>query len=208
MVAHLVLDTIGEAEQLWLDFRVEWRHKSKVVSTVVHSLQAHLIHSVMTLFLPAPRSSSFSRSLADSSCPNHRTPCWGTVERYKDTISQIHPCSCLLSLSLPLSHFDTHIETSQNKAEIFSILSARLSIHLSKLRSLVCQWIAVRNRQESLTTMVRGTQFKSVRMYCPPCFCTWAVGLFDSNLMKSSFAVLFAWLICSSSWRTYNSVQV
>lgn len=121
MVAHLVLNTIGEAEQLWLDFRVEWRHKSKVVSAVVHSLQAHLIHSVMTLFLPAPRSSSFSRSLADSSCPNHRTPCWGTVERYKDTSSQIHPCSCLLSLSLSLTSTHTlkHPKTRQKSFPFF-----------------------------------------------------------------------------------------
>lgn len=117
MVAHLVLDTIGEAEQLWLEFRVEWRHKSKVVSAVVHSLQAHLIHSVMTLFLPAPRSSSFSRSLADSSCPNPRTPCWGTVERYKDTSSQIHPCSYLLSPSLTLRH--THRKIPKQGRNLF-----------------------------------------------------------------------------------------
>lgn len=99
MVAHLALNTIGEAKQLWLDFRVEWRHKSKFASAVVHSLQAHLIHSAMTLFQPAPRSSSFSRSLVDSSCPNHQTPCWGTVERYKDTTN-----TPMFSLSLTLSH--------------------------------------------------------------------------------------------------------
>lgn len=156
MVAHLALKPIEEAEQLWLNFRVEWRHKSKFVSAVVHSLQAHLIHSVMTLFQPAPRSSSFSRSLVDSSCPNHQTPCWGTVERYKDTSTQMCPCS------LALSRSHTHTKMSKNKADLFSILSFRLLIHLWKWRSSACQWIAARNRPESLTTMVRGAQQRNV----------------------------------------------
>lgn len=104
MLAHFVLKPIEEAEQLWLNFRVEWHHKSNFVSAVVHSLQAHLIHSAMTLFQPAPRNSSFSRSLVDSSCPNHQTPCWGTVERYKDTSTQMHPSFFSLSLSHTLKY--------------------------------------------------------------------------------------------------------
>lgn len=150
MVAHLLLNPIEEAEQLWLNFRVEWRHKSKFVSAVVPSLQAHLIHSAMTLFQHAPRSNSFSRSLVDSSCPNHQTPCWGTVERYKDTSTKKY--AHILSPSLTLSHTLEHPKTRQN-----SFLSLRLSIHLSKWRSSASRWTAVRNRQESLTTMVRGT---------------------------------------------------
>lgn len=116
-VAHLVFKPIQEAKQLWLNFRVEWRHKSKFVSAVVHYLQAHLIHSAMTLFQPAPRSSSFSRSLVDSSCPNHQTPCWGTVERYKETSTQMHPCSFSLSLSFSLFH--THQNVQKQSRTLF-----------------------------------------------------------------------------------------
>lgn len=194
MVAHFVLKPIEEAEQLWLNFRVEWRHKSNFVSAVVHSLQAHLIHSAMTLFQPAPRSSLFSRSLVDSSCPNHQTPCWGTVERYKDTSAQMHPCS------LSLSHTLKCPKTKRNS----SVPSFRLSIHLWKWRSSACQWIAVRNRQELLTTMVRGTQQKSVwnfvfHFFKAPCFtaspalCGGSLFLY-TNLTKSSSA--------NSTWTT------
>lgn len=114
MVAHLVLKSLKEAEQLWLIFRVEWRHKSWFVSVVVHFLQAHLIHSAMTLFQPAPRSSSFSRSLVDSSCPNHQTPCWGTVERYKDTSTQMRSCSFSLPFPPFLSYSPNYHKTKWN----------------------------------------------------------------------------------------------
>lgn len=65
--------------------RTEWWLIWKAFLYRVVSFQAHLIHSVTTLFPPIPRSNSFWRSSVVSSCPNHQTPCWVTVERYKHT---------------------------------------------------------------------------------------------------------------------------
>ena len=81
-------------------------------SAVLRSLQAPSTHSVMTRSQLTLRSSSFSRSLVDSSCPNHQTPCWATVERYKCTKHTL--CANFLhlsSFSVSLSHTHTHKHT-------------------------------------------------------------------------------------------------
>ena len=71
-------------------------------SALFHSLQAPSTRSVMTRFQLTLRSNSFSRSLADSSCPNRQIPCWETAERYKYTKTHTL-CAHIVHLSFSLS---------------------------------------------------------------------------------------------------------
>lgn len=79
------------------------------------SLQAPSTHSVMTRFQLTPRSSSFSRSLVDSSCPNHRTPCWETAERFKHA----HSPSVSVSISQTHTHARIHTYTLTRTHQMF-----------------------------------------------------------------------------------------
>lgn len=126
-------------------------------SPVFQFLKAPSIHSVMTRFQLTPRSNSFSRSLVDSSCPNHQTPCWGTVERYKHTKTHtlgahILHLSFSLSLSLRLSTCSRRPKIKYNT--FYCLFSIRLLILSWKWRSSVCQLIAARTRHELLMIMV------------------------------------------------------
>lgn len=97
-------------------------------SAVLRSLQAPSTHSVMTRSQLTLRSSSFSRSLVDSSCPNHQTPCWATVERYKCT-KNIHcvPASsiCLHSLSHTHALTSTHMHCYTQLLRDFQLALSR-----------------------------------------------------------------------------------
>lgn len=147
-------------------------------SAVVHSLQPPSTHSVTTHFQRTPRNSSYSRSLVDSSCPNHQIPCSETVERYRCKLcSPSVPLSLSLSptydvllvlqqgyiqhhqICISLSECDVtgqnHITALSSNCPPFSI---RLLIRSWKWRSSVFQWIAARSRRESLMTTVRHTR--------------------------------------------------
>lgn len=119
-------------------------------SAVFHCHQVHSTHSAMTRFQHILKSSWFWRSLVDSSCPNHQTPCWGTEERYK------HPETHeTVNIQLTCTRFQI-VNLTIHKCSTFSI---RLLIHSLKWRSSDCQSTAARNRHELLTTTVRCTQW-------------------------------------------------
>lgn len=139
----------------------------------------------MTRFQRTLRSNSFSRSLVDSSCPNHQTPCWETVERYECTKTHtlcthtLHlSFSLSLSLALALLYLTTqgfsvysqqkYIQHHNRKYNSFycPLFFIRLLIHLSKWKSSVCQLIAARNRQELLMTTVSHAQI--TEQHCKP----------------------------------------